>query len=84
MMVSVRLFARAKELAGTDRLLLAIEVNGGQAVVADIRRELERVFPSLVGLAARSVFALNDDIVDDSCPVPAWAELALLPPVSGG
>lgn len=81
MMVTVHLFARAKELAGCDRVLLAIHDG---TVVADVRRELERSYPAMAALVQRSAFALYDDLVDDACPVPEWAELSLLPPVSGG
>jgi molybdopterin converting factor subunit 1 len=81
MMISVQLFARARELVGTERILLAVPE---EAVVADVRRELARMYPNMAGLVHRSAVAMNDDIVEDHCVVTAGAELALLPPVSGG
>ena len=81
MMISVQLFARARELLGAERILLAVPE---EAVVADVRRELARMYPNMAGLVHRSAVAMNDDIVEDHCVVTAGAELALLPPVSGG
>jgi molybdopterin converting factor small subunit len=81
MMVTVLLFARARELAGADRILLAVPE---EAVVADVRRELARMYPTMAGLVDHSALALHDDLVDDACLIFPHAELALLPPVSGG
>ena len=52
--------------------------------VADVRRELARKYPELTGLIERSAFALNDELAADVSLVSEGAELALLPPVSGG
>ena len=81
MTITILLFARAKELVGTNRI--ALEVPEG-AIAADIRRELGRIYPALAGLAQQSALAMNDDIVADECRLFPHAELALLPPVSGG
>jgi molybdopterin converting factor small subunit len=81
MMVSVQLFARARELAGTDRILLPVS---DSAMVADVRRELAAMYPALAGLVQHSAMAVNDDMAEDDRVVEPWADLALLPPVSGG
>lgn len=81
MNVTVLLFARARDLAGADRIMLKVP---DKAVVADVRRELARIYPVMAGLVKHSALAMNDDIVDDACLILPPAELALLPPVSGG
>jgi molybdopterin converting factor subunit 1 len=81
MMVQVYLFARLKELAGTDRLVL--EVPSG-ATVGDLRRQLETSFPTMADLLPRCRVAVADELAGDSCPLLPQTEAALLPPVSGG
>jgi molybdopterin converting factor subunit 1 len=81
MIVMVQLFARARELAGSDSIPLTL---ADGATVAALRQELARTFPHMAGLIAKCAVALNDDYVDDSCFLPADAQVALLPPVSGG
>jgi molybdopterin converting factor subunit 1 len=81
MTVQVRLFARAKDLAGVDVVTVALRE---PATVADLRHRLLAEHPRLEPLLARSVFAVNDEFADDTLRLSADAELALLPPVSGG
>jgi molybdopterin converting factor subunit 1 len=81
MIIHVRLFARARDLAGADRLDVTLPDG---AAVADLRRELARLHPSLASLLGRSALAVNDAFADDSLPLASDAEVALLPPVSGG
>ena len=77
----VRLFARAKDLAGTD--VVAVNLSPG-ATVADLRRQLAADHPALAGLLPRCAVAVEDEFAEDSLPLSAGAEVALLPPVSGG
>lgn len=81
MIVTLRLFARVREQIGADSIMLAVADDG---VVADVRHELGRMYPALAGLIERSAFAIHDLFADDSCSIPAGAEIAMLPPVSGG
>jgi molybdopterin converting factor subunit 1 len=81
MTVRVRLFARAKDLAGTDAV--AVTLSPG-ATVGDLRRRLAADHPALAGLLSRCAVAVADEFAEDSLPLPAGAEVALLPPVSGG
>jgi molybdopterin converting factor subunit 1 len=81
MRIAVRLFARAKDLAGTDALTL--EVPSG-ATVGELRQRLAQEQPALAGLLQHSAFAVNDEFADDLLTLPQGAEVALLPPVSGG
>lgn len=79
--IRVRLFARARDLAGTDAVTVRLPAG---ATVGDLRRLLATERPALAGLLERSAVAVNDEFADDTLTVPTGAEIALLPPVSGG
>jgi molybdopterin converting factor subunit 1 len=77
----VRLFARAKDLAGAETV--RVELPEG-ATVGELRRRLAAEWPALAGLLERSAIAVNDEFADDAARLPCPAEVAVLPPVSGG
>jgi molybdopterin converting factor subunit 1 len=79
--MKVRLFARAKDLAGADSI--DVQLAAG-ATVGDLRRRIAQAYPALAGLLERSALAVNDEFADDALTLPVNAEVALLPPVSGG
>jgi molybdopterin converting factor subunit 1 len=81
MILHVRLFARARDLAGAD--VVAVEVAGG-ATVADLRAALARTQPRVAGLLQRCALAVNAEFAEGSQALHAGDEIALLPPVSGG
>lgn len=81
MTIRVRLFARAKDLAGADTV--AVSVSPG-ATVADLRRRLASEYPALAGLLKRCAVAVGGEFAEDSLELRPSAEVALLPPVSGG
>jgi molybdopterin converting factor subunit 1 len=81
MTIRVRLFARAKDLAGAAAV--TVELPPG-ATVADLRRRLAADHPALAALLERCAVAVDDEFAGDALPLPADAEVALLPPVSGG
>jgi len=77
----VLLFARARELAGAE----ALEINlPPRATVADLRVALAKQCERIAKLVERSAIAVNNEYAADATPVPAGAEVAVLPPVSGG
>jgi molybdopterin converting factor subunit 1 len=76
----VRFFARAKDLAGVESLNLA----DPPATAGLLRRMLADKLPALAPLLAKSALAVDNEFVDDDTPLPAQAEVAVLPPVSGG
>ena len=77
----VLLFARARELAGAE----ALDVNlPPRATVADLRVALAKQCERIAKLVERSAIAVDNEYAADATPVPAGAEVALLPPVSGG
>lgn len=81
MKVCVRMFARARDICGADTL--DVELATG-ATVAHLRQALGRQVPRLVDLLARSAVAVDGEFANEDQAVPAEAEVALLPPVSGG
>ena len=81
MMLRVRMFARARDLAGTD--LAEVEIADG-ATVGELRIALARRYPRLAGLLERSALAVNAEFAEAQQTLSASDEIALLPPVSGG
>ena len=81
MQVRVCLFARARDLAGRDAVVL--ELPGG-GTAGDLRRRLADEHPALRGLLERSALAVNNEFAGDDLTLPPDAEIAVLPPVSGG
>jgi molybdopterin converting factor subunit 1 len=81
MTVKLLLFARARDVSGADAVEL--ELSPG-ATVSDVRGALAAAYPRLAGLATRSAIAVNSDYAADDAVVPPGAEIALVPPVSGG
>ena len=80
-MTVVYLFAAAREIAGADRVELALPAN---ATVAEVRAGLNAAIPALASLLARSAIAVNCDIADDNRTIAPGDEIAVIPPVSGG
>ncbi len=81
MTVTVRLFARARDLAGADRVAVELPPD---ATAGDLRRQLAARVPALAALLDRSALAVGGEVAEDDQALPADAEIALLPPVSGG
>jgi molybdopterin converting factor small subunit len=81
MMIRVRLFARAKDIAGVESL--AVELPS-EATAADLRRGLASACPALTGLLARSALVIDNEFARDEQRIAERSEFALLPPVSGG
>jgi molybdopterin converting factor subunit 1 len=77
----VCLFARARDIVGSDQV--TVELPEG-ATVADLRRCVRETYPRLADLLARSDVAVADEFAEDGEVLPPAAEIALLPPVSGG
>ena len=81
MKVRVKLFAAAKQRAGSD----SVEVELPQsATVANLRAALAEQHPNLASLLPHAKLAINSDYAADQTVIPAAAEIAIIPPVSGG
>ena len=81
MIVRVLLFARAKDLAGVGSM--SLELPEG-ATVAELRQALAVTYPRLGEFLPRCAVAVGGEIVGDATALVEGAEVALLPPVSGG
>lgn len=81
MNVTVHFFARAKDLVGVPSLVVALPAC---ATVGTLRQYLGQAHPNLADLLEKSALAVNNDYAADDQPLFPRAEVALLPPVSGG
>jgi molybdopterin converting factor small subunit len=79
-LLRVALFAGLAERAGSRRIELAWA--GGS--VAELRGALAAACPAAADLLTRSAIAVGDRLAADSDPVAVGADVAILPPVSGG
>jgi molybdopterin converting factor subunit 1 len=81
MNVSVKLFAVARQRAGADTVAVELPT---AATVRDVRHALVEQYPALADVVAHARLAVNNDYATDVTPLPAAAEIAVIPPVSGG
>jgi molybdopterin converting factor subunit 1 len=81
MRVTVRLFARLRDLAGSAELTR--EAPAG-ATIADVWRGLVAEFPEMARYDSSISSAVNADYAKMTAPVADGDEVAFLPPVSGG
>jgi molybdopterin converting factor subunit 1 len=81
MICNVRLFARARDLGETNQV--ALDLADG-ATVADLRQRLVALHPKLAELEAKCAVAVDAEFANDEHILTEGAEIALLPPVSGG
>ena len=81
MRVTVRLFARLRDIAGSEEMTCTVEPG---ATIGALWKQLAREFPEL-GQYERSISsALNADYARMDTAVHDGDEVAFLPPVSGG
>ena len=81
MIVRLQLFALAKQLAERD--VFELQLPEG-ATVGDLRRRLVEEVPALADLAPHVLFAVDAEYAADATPIRSGAEVACIPPVSGG
>ena len=81
MRVTVRLFARLRDIAGAAEL--ARELPPG-ATIGDVWRQLAREFPDFAGYERSISSAINADYARMDQVIGEGDEIAFLPPVSGG
>jgi molybdopterin converting factor subunit 1 len=79
--VTVRLFARLRDIAGAAEL--AREVAPG-ATIGDLWRQLADEFPALAAYERSISSAVNADYARMDRVIGEGDEIAFLPPVSGG
>lgn len=81
MRVVLKLFAIARQRAGRPEV--AVELPEG-ATVADLKRAVAASHPELAPLLPGLLIAVANEYAPDDRPIPAEAEVAAIPPVSGG
>lgn len=81
MTLTVHLFAAARDRAGTPATAVDLP---DAPTVADVRAALLARAPELAALLTVSRIAVNHAFADDGDLVPTGAEVAVIPPVSGG
>ena len=81
MTVRVLLFALARQRLGRDSISVELPA---AATVAQLRDALAQQFPPLADLLPHVRFAVNGDYAALTAVVPPAAEVAIIPPVSGG
>lgn len=81
MTIRVRLFARLRELAGDDSLVMELPEG---STIADLRHLLGEKNPNLAGLLTRCAVAVEEDFAEETRRLHEGCEVAFLPPVSGG
>lgn len=81
MRVTVRLFARLRDIAGAGDL--SREMPPG-ATVADVWQELVTEYPDMAGYDSSISSAVNADYAKMTTVLSDNDEIAFLPPVSGG
>ncbi len=81
MKVHVRLFALAKQRAGRSEVMVELPE---PATVADLKRSLAQTIPELAPLASSMMIAVDSEYAGDDQVVAPGAEIAVIPPVSGG
>jgi molybdopterin converting factor subunit 1 len=77
----VRLFAVARQLAGTDQVTLEVPE---PCTAGQLRLALSDQVPALRDVLPRILLAVDSDYVQPDAVIPANAEVACIPPVSGG
>jgi len=81
MILPIKLFAIARQRLGRDHVEVALPAS---ATAGDLRRALAEQFPALADVLPHIRIAINSSYANDATVIPAGAELALIPPVSGG
>ncbi len=81
MKITIQLFARARDLAGTGQVELDVPA---AASIGDLRRSLAGRFPRMAPLVPNLLVAVGTEYADDRTVLGPDANVACFPPVSGG
>ena len=81
MQIEVKLFARARDLAGAQSVVVEL---GDGARVADLRTALTAQHPALGPIAPHLHVSIGTDYASDDRALSASDAVACFPPVSGG
>ncbi|NQV29239.1 MAG: MoaD/ThiS family protein [Rhodopirellula sp.] len=81
MLLNVRLFARAKDLAGSETISVEVPDN---ATAGDLRSCLREQFPALEPVIRNLHVAIGTDYANDAATLNESQSISCFPPVSGG
>ena len=81
MNIQLKLFAKAKELAGSDVVQLELPAD---ATLKTLKVVLCAQYPQLAKLADQLLYAIDNDYADETTVITESSEVACFPPVSGG
>ncbi len=81
MKTSVLLFAKAREIADSDRVVVEVT---SPATLMNLKQALVTQFPSLEPLASTLLWAVNNRYATDDAMITESDTVACFPPVSGG
>jgi len=81
MIVSIKLFALARQLAQREEIEIELPED---ATIAQLRQALVKKLPGLSDLANRLAFAINSQYATNETIIHPNTEIACIPPVSGG
>jgi molybdopterin converting factor subunit 1 len=80
-LVRVRLFALAKQRVGRPDVEVTLSEN---STLRDLKNSLASDYPSLADLLPKLLFAVGTEYAEDDRILEAGANVAAIPPVSGG
>lgn len=78
---TILLFASARELAGQTKI--EVELDAG-ADVSALKHSLAQQHPALAEIVGKSAVSIDQEFAPEQTIIGDSAELALIPPVSGG
>jgi molybdopterin synthase catalytic subunit len=81
MKITIKLFARMRELTGANTLERTMTDN---ATIHDLFQVLQEEFPALAEVTPRTVVSVNKEFADPATRLADGDEVAFFPPVSGG
>ncbi len=77
----ILMFAAARELSGTDLLVVEME---SPIAAGEIMNRIGEIVPAIAPMLPACRLAVDQSFVGGEALVDAGAEVALIPPVSGG
>ncbi len=81
MIVDVKMFALAADLIGGESVRLELPAG---ATIGDLRRQLAGEYPVIAKIAGHLMFAVDARYATDQTEIAPDAQIACIPPVSGG
>ncbi len=79
--IKILFFATLKDKAGVRETSLVLQES---ATIAELKQKISLRFPAMAPLLASALASINREFAFEDDPIPADAEVAFFPPVSGG